>query len=647
MKRLAPVPAQNRCNRAAAVLLTAALFLSACGGAEPADQPTPTPYESAPTPANIVNTATPNVGGTATAQARVAKAGDTTAASVGGAERRFAGIPPEQRNNSMTEPPPLSIDVTRKYYATIHLQKGGEIKLELDPGAAPKTVNNFVYLAMQGFYDGVTFHRVLPGFMAQGGDPSGTGAGGPGYQFEDEKNNFTFAEPGVIAMANAGPNTNGSQFFITYGTPTYLDGRHTIFGKVIAGKDVLEKITPRDPEQNPTTPGDAIDHIHIELTSITTVPIPTPVPTATPVPIPAACNPYPLNVKANDHILGKADAIVTLVEYGDMQCPACAGLHPSLKRTMAVLSDSVRLVFRHFPLPTIHDKAIVAARGMEAAALQGKFWELQDALYTKQAEWDKQPATQITETLKTFAKDLGMDVAKFESDLASTVVIERIAADMKAGEGLNIQGTPTIFLDGRPINPEALSSSEVITQFKGYIDSKAKDMLGKNADVNFEQPENVVEAGAMYVMTIKTTRGDIVAEIDPKLAPLNVNSTLFLAQKGYFNNTTVALNDSQIGAVLMGTSTRSGNPGYDCATEKSPTESFAKPGVVALFGDGTRSNTQLIFTYTPTQMFQERFSVIGQITQGLDIVQALQGPGPEVTSTQKADSIVSVEVKKK
>ena len=146
------------------------------------------------------------------------------------------------------------------------MAKGGSIKLELDPGAAPKTVNNFVYLAQNGFYDGVTFHRVLPGFMAQGGDPSGTGGGGPGYQFEDEKNNLTFAAPGVIAMANAGPNTNGSQFFITYGTPTYLDGKHTIFGKVIEGQAVLDAITPRDPEQNPGTPGDVITRIDIEKT---------------------------------------------------------------------------------------------------------------------------------------------------------------------------------------------------------------------------------------------------------------------------------------------------------------------------------------------------------------------------------------------
>jgi cyclophilin family peptidyl-prolyl cis-trans isomerase len=185
----------------------------------------------------------------------------------------------------------------------------------------------------------------------------------------------------------------------------------------------------------------------------------------------------------------------------------------------------------------------------------------------------------------------------------------------------------------------------VITQFKTYIERRIQDNAGKPADVNFAAPDNVVEAGATYVMTIKTSKGDIVAEVDPKLAPLNVNSTLFLAQKGYFNNAPIALNDDQIGAVLSGNPTASGNPGYDCSMEKAPADAFAKPGTLALFGDGTRSNAQLIFTYTPTAMFADRFSVIGQITQGLDIVKSLQAASED--GSRKADTIISVDVKKK
>ena len=640
----------NWSARAAAITLTAALFLSACSSAAPTQLPTATPYGPAPTAADVIATATTNAPATAAVEARSTKAaasdastGASSAAPSG--DRMFAKMSAAERNGAMKEPPPMSIDPTKKYIATLVMAKGGLIKLELDPGAAPKTVNNFVYLAQNGFYDGVTFHRVLPGFMAQGGDPSGTGGGGPGYQFEDEKNNFTFDAPGVIAMANAGPNTNGSQFFITFGTPTYLNGKHTIFGKVIEGQAVLDVITPRDPEQNPTTPGDAITRIDIEKTDAATVAIPTVAPTATPVPEPATCRPFALNPQEGDHVYGKADAIVTLIEYGDMQCPACARAHPGIKNTMAALSDTVRLIFRHYPLVSVHDKANIVARGVEAAALQNKFWEMHDALYEKQADWEKTPIAQISDTLKTYAKDLGLDVSKFETDLASPAVAERVARDMKSGDSLKIQGTPSLYLDGRPINPDALTSAEVITQFKTYADRRAKDALGRSADVNFAKPENVVEAGATYVMTIKTSKGDIVAELDPKLAPLNVNSTLFLAQKGYFNNVPISLNDDQIGAVLSGNPTVSGNPGYDCSVEKAPADAFAKAGTLALFGDGTRSNSQLIFTYTPTAMFAERFSVIGQITQGLDIVKSLQAPSED--GSKKADTIISVEVKKK
>jgi len=136
--------------------------------------------------------------------------------------------------------------------------------VQLFDDQAPKTVNNFVFLAQNGFYNGTTFHRVLDGFMAQGGDPTGTGMGGPGYQFEDEFSpDLTFDRPGLLAMANSGPNTNGSQFFITYDATPHLNGLHTIFGEVIEGMDVVNNITRRDPEQNPDFEGDAIETITI------------------------------------------------------------------------------------------------------------------------------------------------------------------------------------------------------------------------------------------------------------------------------------------------------------------------------------------------------------------------------------------------
>ena len=147
--------------------------------------------------------------------------------------------------------------------ATLHTNQG-VIELELYPEAAPRTVENFVKLAGEGFYDGVIFHRVIPDFMIQGGDPTGTGMGGPGYQFEDEFNDHK-VERGALAMANAGPNTNGSQFFIvTAEACPWLDGKHTVFGRVTAGMEVVDRISelPRDARDKPREPA-TIERVEI------------------------------------------------------------------------------------------------------------------------------------------------------------------------------------------------------------------------------------------------------------------------------------------------------------------------------------------------------------------------------------------------
>ena len=160
-------------------------------------------------------------------------------------------------------PPSGSLDTSKTYVAHVKTEKG-EIVCDLYAADAPLTVENFVNLSRSGFYDGTTFHRVIPGFMAQGGDPTGTGRGGPGYQFRDEFSpRLRHDGPGVLSMANAGPGTNGSQFFITYGATPPLDDRHSVFGRVTAGMDVLNAIRERDPARDPQ-PGDRIETIEIE-----------------------------------------------------------------------------------------------------------------------------------------------------------------------------------------------------------------------------------------------------------------------------------------------------------------------------------------------------------------------------------------------
>ena len=146
------------------------------------------------------------------------------------------------KNMQWEKPPKMQIEIDKKYMATV-ITGCGDIELELYPQHAPTTVNNFIFLSRKGFYDGVIFHRVIEDFVIQGGDPTGSGAGGPGYKFDDEINNNPLVhETGVISMANAGINTNGSQFFITHSPQPHLDGKHTVFGKVIRGMDVVYSI---------------------------------------------------------------------------------------------------------------------------------------------------------------------------------------------------------------------------------------------------------------------------------------------------------------------------------------------------------------------------------------------------------------------
>jgi cyclophilin family peptidyl-prolyl cis-trans isomerase len=166
---------------------------------------------------------------------------------------------------SYSKAPDMVIDPKKKYQAIFHTERG-DIKVDLFTDRAPITVNNFVFLARDGFYDGTTFHRVINNFMVQGGDPEGSGRGGPGYKWNDEKSALAIPHDsaGVLSMANAGANTNGSQFFITHGPTPHLNGKHAVFGKVADGESlkVLMSIRERDPMRDPK-PGDKLNSIEI------------------------------------------------------------------------------------------------------------------------------------------------------------------------------------------------------------------------------------------------------------------------------------------------------------------------------------------------------------------------------------------------
>jgi cyclophilin family peptidyl-prolyl cis-trans isomerase len=162
-----------------------------------------------------------------------------------------------------SSPPPMQIDPAKHYQAIFHTNRG-DFTADLFAREAPATVNNFVFLARDGYYNGTTFHRVIEGFMAQGGDPTATGTGGPGYSFPDERSALALKHDaaGILSMANAGPNTNGSQFFITFAQTPHLNGKHAVFGKVTSGMNIVRSIRLRDPGRD-RQPGDTINTLEI------------------------------------------------------------------------------------------------------------------------------------------------------------------------------------------------------------------------------------------------------------------------------------------------------------------------------------------------------------------------------------------------
>ena len=169
----------------------------------------------------------------------------------------------EKNQKQYKSPPEMALKDGVSYQANVKMKNGEIFTIQLHAEKSPETVNSFVFLAREGYFDDVTFHRVLDGFMAQGGDPTGTGSGGPGYQFDNEDSDLVFDQAGVVAMANAGRDTNGSQFFITYTATPHLDNKHAVFGRVIEGMDNLKAISPRDPRRARQA-GDAIKTIRIE-----------------------------------------------------------------------------------------------------------------------------------------------------------------------------------------------------------------------------------------------------------------------------------------------------------------------------------------------------------------------------------------------
>lgn len=343
--------------------------------------------------------------------------------------------------------------------------------------------------------------------------------------------------------------------------------------------------------------------------------------------------------QADDWILGdNEDAVLTITEYSDFQCPYCAQLAVTLEEFQKKYPDDVRVIFRHFPLPS-HQLAFLGAQATEAAGQQGKFWEMHHVIFASQGAWAGMNPDQFSDWLEEQAQTLKLDQAKFIEDMTSQAVIDKVQQAQDHGIEIQIPGTPLLLLNGQYYQgPRDLVSLESILRMYDLQDRQFTAC-----------PPMLIDIKKEYTATLKTEQGDIVLQLFPDKAPMAVNSFVFLARRGWFNNT-------PFHRVLPGFVAQSGDPsgsgyggpGYYFANEISDLK-FDKAGVVAMANAGPDSNgSQFFITYDQTAQLDGQFTIFGQVIQGMDIAEKLTARDPaQLGDLPEGTKILSIQIQEK
>lgn len=345
-------------------------------------------------------------------------------------------------------------------------------------------------------------------------------------------------------------------------------------------------------------------------------------------------------VKENDWVYGPENAVVTIVEYSDFQCPYCARFASVMAQLKADYPDDIRLVYRHFPLASIHDKALMATQAAEAAGLQGKFWQMHDFLFANSSIWSRLPVDQFPAWLVENAASLGLDAAQFETDLTKPEIAALAQTAWEYGQQVGIPGTPFIAINNIPYqgSPDYASLERII---------QAHQLTERQYTAC---PPMVINPLKQYIATLKTERGQIMIELFPEVAPLTVNSFVFLAREGWFDG--VTFHRVLPGFVAQGgdpSGTGMGGPGYAFRNETSPDLLFDRKGLVAMANSGPDTNgSQFFITYAPTPNLNGSYTIFGQVIAGMEVAEALTPRDPsQGGSLPPGDVILSVTIEEK
>jgi len=340
-----------------------------------------------------------------------------------------------------------------------------------------------------------------------------------------------------------------------------------------------------------------------------------------------------------DWVQGPGDAFVTIIEYGDFQCPGSASIVPVLAQLLADHPSDFRFVYRHFPLST-HDKAALAAQAAEAAGLQGKFWELHNLLFTNRSEWVDLTKEEFLGWLDQKAEELTLDHEQFTSDLNSNALVSMVEEAYTRNAAIGMSGTPFLVVNGIPYNGPL-----------DYTNLRATtEMILLERRQYSDCPLMIIDPKKQYNAILHTEKGNINIELYADKAPLAVNSFVFLARQGWFDGVTFhRVIEGYVAQAGDPSGTGFGGPGYAFSNEISPDLTFDRPGVVGMANAGPDSNgSQFFITYTATPKLNGGYTIFGRVVSGMDIVENLTIRDPSQSmDLPSGDLILSVTIEEK
>ena len=327
------------------------------------------------------------------------------------------------------------------------------------------------------------------------------------------------------------------------------------------------------------------------------------------------------DVTEGDWVQGSEDAPVTIIVYSDIQCPYCALFEPNLNRLLTEHPDEVRTVFRHFPLPS-HSNALLAAQAAEAAGKQDydKFFEVRDFLFSEQQNWSSLPAAEFETWLMDKISQFDLDSEQFKKDLNSEEIVKKVKDAQDNGVAIGLPGTPFTLYNHNPFSPSDYSSLEGILK------------LNEMEDKQFtECPPDVIDPGKNYTATLKTDKGDIVLQLLPDVAPVTVNSFVYLAQNDWFDN--VTFHRVLPGFVAQSgdpSGTGMGDPGFVYDNEISMDLKYDAAGIVGMANSGANTNgSQFFITFDALPQLDGQYTIFAKVIEGMDVAEKLTARNPE------------------